>query len=180
MGRVLKAIKLICLSGNIIIVKVVPTSAVLEYLIVILCLQGSAGSCHLNRGVIWVCLRWNYSHPIAVEPSWSNGVDRSHVWQKYISIPDWIICLRAESCSAWLCVLSLLSDGAIGVLWAGSTSSSGRKAVKDEFFGPCRRLWVAQGQVVSLVSSKASQCLRSTVVNQIPGLMMIQFCNYPG
>lgn len=61
MGRVLKAIKLICLSGNIIIVKVVPTSA---YLIVILCLQGSAGSCHLSRGVIWVCLRWNYSHPM--------------------------------------------------------------------------------------------------------------------
>lgn len=57
-GRVLKAIKLICLSVNIIIVKVVPTSAVLEYLIVILCLQGSAGSCHLNRGVIWAGLRW--------------------------------------------------------------------------------------------------------------------------
>lgn len=57
-GRVLKAIKLICLTVNIIIVKVVPTSAVLEYLIVILCLQGSAGSCHLNRRVIWAGLMW--------------------------------------------------------------------------------------------------------------------------
>lgn len=66
MGRVVKAIKLICLSGNIIIVKVVPTTAVLKYLIVILCLQGSAGSCHLNRAVIWACLRWqwSYSHPV--------------------------------------------------------------------------------------------------------------------
>lgn len=57
-GRVLKAIKLICLSVDIIIVKVVPTSAVLEYLIVILCLQGSAGSCHLTRGVIRASLTW--------------------------------------------------------------------------------------------------------------------------
>lgn len=53
-------VKLICLLVNIKIVKVVPTSTVLEYLIVILCLQGSTGSCHLSSGVIWAdCLTWH-------------------------------------------------------------------------------------------------------------------------
>lgn len=65
-GRVLKAIELICLSVNTVVVKLVPASAVVEYLIVILCFQGSAGSCHQNRAVVWACLRWqgSFSHPM--------------------------------------------------------------------------------------------------------------------